>query len=249
MKIAMISLFPEMFEAIEQYGVSGRAIRSGIVNLAHFNPRDFADGSNRCVDDRPYGGGPGMVIMVEPLLGALAAARDWMKTSIHRVVHMSPQGNLLKQKSLQRFLDLEGLILIAGRYEGVDERFVNLEVDEEWSIGDYVLSGGELAAMVLTDALTRHLPNALGHAQSAEQGSFSRGLLGYPQYTRPDTVSGVKVPEVLLSGDHDRVRLWRMSQSLQRTRDRRPELLCELSLDDEQSELLSLIERSSSDNV
>ena len=179
----------------------------------------------------------------------MAAAREWIGTSVHRVVHMSPQGKLLKQRNLQRFLELEGLIIIAGRYEGIDERFLNLEVDEEWSIGDYVLSGGELAAMVLMDALMRHLPNVLGHAQSAEQGSFSHGLLGYPQYTRPDTVSGVKVPEVLLSGDHDRVRLWRLSQSLQRTRDRRPELLCELSLDDEQSKLLSQINRSSSDDV
>ena len=186
----MISLFPEMFDAISKYGVSGRAFDNGLIELRSYNPRNYADDPHQSVDSRPYGGGPGMVMMAEPLSRALADAKGWMESTDHKVVYMSPQGKVLKQKHLKSFSSCEGIILVAGRYEGVDERFIKQEVDEEWSIGDYVLSGGELPAMVVVDALIRNIPGALGHAQSAEEGSFSQGFLGHPQYTRPDSVAG-----------------------------------------------------------
>lgn len=237
MKIALISLFPEMFAALTDYGISGRAVDQGLVELANFNPRDYTDDRHKTVDDRPYGGGPGMVMMVEPLRRAIAAAREWADDSA-LVVYLSPQGKVLDQPTVNGFAQRQSVILIAGRYEGIDERLIEAEVDEEWSIGDYVLSGGELPAMVLVDALIRQLPGALGHNESAQQDSFTNGLLDCPHYTRPENHQGRVVPEVLLSGNHENIRRWRLQQSLRRTQQRRPELLDRLPLDQEQQALL-----------
>lgn len=237
MKIAVITLFPEMFAALTDYGVSGRAVKNGALRVQCFNPRDFAEDRHNTVDDRPYGGGPGMVMMIEPLRKALSEARSWAGDSA-RVIYLSPQGTLLNQHLVGEAAAGQDLILIAGRYEGIDERFIALEVDEEWSIGDYVLSGGELPAMVLMDALVRLLPGVLGHHQSADQDSFSEGLLDCPHYTRPESYQGLEVPGILLSGNHEKIRRWRLQQSLLRTRQRRPDLLDRLQLTTEQQALL-----------
>ncbi len=228
MKIAIVTLFPEMLSAVTEYGVTGRAVNEGLVKVTCFNPRDFTRDRHRTVDDRPYGGGPGMVMTAEPLRAALNAARDW--AGLARVVYLSPQGQRLKHATIMQFVGAsaeQALILIAGRYEGVDERFIELEVDEEWSIGDYVLSGGELPAMVLMDAVIRQLPGVLGHEQSAQQDSFADVLLDCPHYTRPPEFGGLKVPEVLVSGDHQAIQQWRHQQALKRTAERRPDLLVE----------------------
>ena len=237
MKIALISLFPEMFAALTDYGISGRAVNQGLVEVANFNPRDYTEDRHQTVDDRPYGGGPGMVMMIEPLRRAIAAARQWVDDSA-LVVYLSPQGKVLDQPAVSGFAQRQSVILIAGRYEGIDERLIEAEVDEEWSIGDYVLSGGELPAMVLVDAMIRQLPGALGHSESAQQDSFADGLLDCPHYTRPEDYQGRIVPEVLLSGNHENIRRWRLQQSLVRTQQRRPELLDRLPLDNEQQALL-----------
>jgi len=241
MKIALITLFPDMFEAVTKHGISGRAVKNGLVELAFFNPRDFTEDKHRTVDDRPYGGGPGMVMMIEPLRRSINAAREWIDEQTP-VVYLSPQGKVLSQAAVNGFAEQKSLILIAGRYEGIDERLIGLEVDEEWSIGDYVLSGGELPAMVLIDALLRQKPGVLGHKDSAEQDSFAKGLLDCPHYTRPEVYGGESVPPILLSGDHKKIRNWRMRQSLLRTQLRRPDLLDGLALDDEQ---LGIIKESS----
>ena len=238
MKIALITLFPEMFEALTDYGISGRAVNQGLVEVSCFNPRDFTDDPHSAVDDRPYGGGPGMVMMIDPLRKAISAAKDWIQGE-PLVVYLSPQGKVLQQSAVDQFaMQQRPLILIAGRYEGIDERLIELEVDQEWSIGDYVLSGGELPAMVLLDALIRQLPGALGHSESASQDSFAEGILDCPHYTRPDNYEGLYVPEVLLSGNHEKIRQWRLKQSLLKTKQRRPDLLDRLELDDEQKALL-----------
>ncbi len=238
MKIALITLFPEMFEALTDYGISGRAVNQGLVEVSCFNPRDFTDDPHSTVDDRPYGGGPGMVMMIDPLRKAISAAKDWIQGE-PLVVYLSPQGKVLQQSAVDQFaMQQRPLILIAGRYEGIDERLIELEVDQEWSIGDYVLSGGELPAMVLLDALIRQLPGALGHSESASQDSFAEGILDCPHYTRPDNYEGLDVPEVLLSGNHEKIRQWRLKQSLLKTKQRRPDLLDRLELDDEQKALL-----------
>ena len=237
MKIALITLFPNMFEAISEYGISGRAVKNCLVELACFNPRDFTEDKHRTVDDRPYGGGPGMVMLVEPLRKAIDAAREWIEGQ-PIVVYLSPQGRVLNQAEVNKFAEQKSLILIAGRYEGIDERFISLEVDEEWSIGDYVLSGGELPAMVLIDALIRQKPGALGHQDSAEQDSFAKGLLDCPHYTRPEVFGGERVPPILLSGDHKKINDWRMRQALLRTQSRRPDLLDGLELNKEQQAIL-----------
>ena len=238
MKIALITLFPEMFEALTDYGISGRAVNQGLVEVSCFNPRDFTDDPHSTVDDRPYGGGPGMVMMIDPLRKAISAAKDWIQGE-PLVVYLSPQGKVLQQSAVDQFaMQQRPLILIAGRYEGIDERLIELEVDQEWSIGDYVLSGGELPAMVLLDALIRKLPGALGHSESASQDSFAEGILDCPHYTRPDNYEGLDVPEVLLSGNHEKIRQWRLKQSLLKTKQRRPDLLDRLELDDEQKALL-----------
>jgi tRNA (guanine37-N1)-methyltransferase len=237
MKIALITLFPEMFKAITDYGISGRAVNQGLLEISSFDPRDFTDDPHATVDDRPYGGGPGMVMMIEPLRKAISAAKDWIQGE-PLVVYLSPQGKVLQQSAVNQFATQQSLILIAGRYEGIDERLIELEVDQEWSIGDYVLSGGELPAMVFIDALIRQLPGALGHKESANQDSFAEGILDCPHYTRPDQYEGLDVPEVLLSGNHEKIRQWRLKQSLLRTKQRRPDLLDKLELNDEQIALL-----------
>jgi tRNA (guanine37-N1)-methyltransferase len=235
MRFDVISLFPEMFAAMRQ-GVTGRAVERGQVGLRLWNPRDYADDVHRTVDDRPYGGGPGMVMMVEPLRQAIAAAKAAAPDS--RVLYLSPQGKRLDQAAVRRMAAEPGLVLLAGRYEGVDERLIDTDVDEEWSIGDYVLSGGELPAMVLMDAVIRLLPGVLGHADSAEQDSYVDGLLDYPHYTRPEEIGGRAVPEVLKSGNHELIRRWRLQQALGRTWLRRPELLEGRRLSSEEQQLL-----------
>ena len=242
MRIDVISLFPNMFAAITEHGITGRAIGKNLLNLTVWNPRDFTQDQHRTVDDRPYGGGPGMVMMAEPLRKAIDAARHAALTttgSASRVVYLSPQGKRLDQQVVVEATQSSGWILLAGRYEGIDERLIASQVDEEWSVGDYVLSGGELAAMVLIDAITRLLPGALGHEDSASQDSFSNGLLDYPHYTRPETVAGQSVPAVLLSGDHQAIARWRLTQALGRTWQRRPDLLERMQLDDYQKDLLN----------
>lgn len=242
MRIAVVTLFPEMFDAISHYGVSGRAVERGLLQLRCINPREFAPDRHQTVDDRPYGGGPGMVMMIEPLKQAVAAAQRWLIEQggqAGKTVYLSPQGQRLNQTSVGEFGSASDLVFIAGRYEGVDERFIAECVDEEWSIGDYVLSGGELPAMVVIDAITRLLPGVLGDAESAEQDSFAAGLLDCPHYTRPSDYQGCKVPSVLLSGDHKKIAVWRLQQSLGRTWERRPDLIDKLQLDEQQSALLN----------
>lgn len=236
MRFAIVTLFPEMFEAISRYGITGRAVTRGLVDIHCINPRDFAPDRHQTVDDRPYGGGPGMVMLAEPLRLATEMARRCLmergaEQAAIKVIYLSPQGKPLDHARVATLAELENVVLIAGRYEGIDERFIESEVDVELSIGDYVLSGGELPAMVLIDALTRMLPGALGDANSAIQDSFVQGLLDCPHYTRPEEYQGRKVPAVLLSGDHKRIEKWRLQQSLGRTWERRPELLERIQLD------------------
>ena len=238
MRIQVVTLFPEEFRPLVDLGVTGRAIREGRVQVDTLNPRDFATDRHRTVDDRPYGGGPGMVMAVEPLRSTIRAARERADGSA-QVALLSPQGRVLDQAAATALAGRDELILVCGRYEGIDERLIELEIDEEWSIGDYVLSGGELAAAVLIDAVTRLLPGVLGHEQSAEQDSFTDGLLDCQHYTRPETVEGKDVPPVLLSGDHGAIERWRRKQSLGRTWLRRPDLLEGLELDAESAKLLA----------
>ncbi len=237
MRIDVITLFPESLEGLTGLGVTGRAIREGQVVLKTWNPRDFATDRHRTVDDRPYGGGPGMVMAVEPLSTTIAAAQKEHANGT-RVSLMSPQGRKLDQAGVDELAGRQGLILVCGRYEGIDERLIESEIDEEWSIGDYVISGGELAAAVIVDAVTRLLPGVLGHAQSAVQDSFVDGLLDHPHYTRPEVMGGKAVPEVLLSGDHEAIRRWRRKQALGRTWQLRPDLLINRQMDDEAELLL-----------
>lgn len=235
MRFDVVTLFPEMFRAVEA-GVTGKALQGKQAELHLWNPRDYTDDTHRTVDDRPYGGGPGMVMMVEPLRAAVEAARQAAPQS--KVIYLTPQGQRFDQQAAREMARTSGLILLAGRYEGIDERLVECCVDEEWSIGDYVLSGGELAAMVIMDAVIRLLPGVLGHEESAAQDSYMNGLLDFPQYTRPDELQGQQVPEVLLSGDHEAIRRWRLQQALGRTWIRRPDLLEQRQLSDEERQLL-----------
>lgn len=237
MRFDVVTLFPEMFDAVSRYGITGRAVEKGLVELALWNPRDYTQDRHRTVDDRPYGGGPGMLMKIEPLRDAIREARSAGPGKGH-VIYLSPQGRPLDQQGVRELAQHEQLVLIAGRYEGVDERLIETEVDEEWSIGDYVLSGGELGAMVVIDTVTRLIPGALGHEDSAEQDSFSDGLLDCPHYTRPEQFEELGVPEVLLSGDHAAIARWRMKQALGRTWLRRPDLLERLELNAEQQQLL-----------
>ena len=237
MKIAVVTLFPEMLAAVRDNGITGRAVTRGQLEIQCWNPRDFTADRHKTVDDRPYGGGPGMLMKVQPLRDAVDAARQW--TGDARVVYLSPQGQVFDQSAATQMAQRGNLILIAGRYEGIDERLIHAVVDEEWSIGDYVLSGGELPAMVLIDAVTRLLPGALGDAQSAVEDSFSDGLLDHPHYTRPEVLDGETVPAILLSGDHEKIRRWRLQQALGRTWLRRPDLLQSKNLTEEQRALLT----------
>lgn len=238
MQIGAVSLFPELIQAVARHGILGRAVDAGLVGLRCANPRDYTRDSHRTVDDRPYGGGPGMVLKYEPAAAAIRALQNSMPAGAP-VVYMSPQGAKFDQAVARRFAELPGFILLAGRYEGVDERLIEETVDEELSLGDFVLSGGEIAALAVIDAVVRLLPGALGDDESALQDSFSGGLLDHPHYTRPEVVEGRQVPEVLLSGDHARIARWRQKQALGRSFLRRPELLDRLDLNDEQRRLLA----------
>jgi len=238
----VVTLFPRMLDAVTAWGVTGRARERGLYQLVAWNPRDFAANAYRTVDDRPYGGGPGMVMMPEPLTRALAAAKQRQKSAgvaKPRVVHLSPQGRLLDHAMVVEFAREAGLVLLAGRYEGVDERVIERDVDDEVSIGDYVLSGGELAAMVLIDCIVRQLPGVLGDAESAREDSFVNGLLDCPHYTRPEVFEGAAVPPVLLSGDHAEIARWRLKQALGRTWQRRPDLIARRTLTAEEQALLT----------
>lgn len=237
MRIDVVTLFPELVETVSRCGVVGRAIGAGIASLHLWQLRDFATDRHRTVDDAPFGGGPGMVLKAEPVLTAVAAARVAAVQPV-RVAYLSPQGRRFDQAAACELAGRERLLLLCGRYEGVDERALEQVVDEEWSCGDYVLSGGELPAMMMIDAVVRLLPGALGDAQSAQQDSFMHGLLDHPHYTRPQQLDGRAVPPVLLSGDHARVARWRLQQALARTWRRRPDLLEGLELTDEQRLLL-----------
>jgi len=242
MHFGLVSLFPEMFDMVERSGVVGTALKDGLISLDTWNPRDFTKDRHRTVDDRPYGGGPGMLMKVQPLQDAIKAAQ---KHTIERksdarllTVYLSPQGECLNHELVVELAGYDSIVCVSGRYEGVDERVIRSEIDKEISIGDYVLSGGELASMVLIDAVSRMIPDVLGHADSASEDSFVSGLLDHPHYTRPDSINGDDVPEVLLSGNHEKIRIWRLKQSLGRTWLRRPDLLEKLSLDEEQDSLL-----------
>jgi tRNA (guanine37-N1)-methyltransferase len=236
MRFDVVTLFPDMLQAMIGDGVTGRAFNKGLAELATWNPRDYTRDVHRTVDDRPYGGGPGMVMKVEPLQAAIEDAKQAAPES--RVAYLSPQGKELNQSAVRELAQRDGMILIAGRYEGIDERVIDRYVDEEWSIGDYVLSGGELPALVLMDAVLRLLPGVLGDADSAEQDSFSEGLLDCPHYTRPELFADMPVPEVLKSGNHQAIHCWRLQQSLGRTWLRRPDLLQGRELTKEEQLLL-----------
>lgn len=235
MRLGIITLFPNMFQALE-FGIPGRAIKENLLSLQFWNPRDFTHDNYHRVDDRPYGGGPGMVLKTQPMMDAITAAKQSIPTA--KVIYLSPQGKTVTQQQIQTWATQPGLIFISGRYEGLDERVVELAVDEEWSIGDYVLSGGELPTMVIIDALSRCLPGALGDEASREQDSFTSGLLDYPHYTRPEEFAQLRVPDVLLRGNHQAIQRWRMKQALGRTWLRRPDLLANYPLKAEQQALL-----------
>ena len=238
-----------MFAAVSNYGVTGRAVKLGQLALSHSNPRDYTVDRHRTVDDRPYGGGPGMLMKIDPLQQAIGAAREAAGQGA-KVIYLSPQGRRFDHGKAVALAGEEALILVAGRYEGVDERLIESEVDEELSIGDYVLSGGELAAMVVVDAVTRQLPGVLGHELSAVEDSYADGLLDCPHYTRPEEYRGERVPEVLLSGNHEEIRRWRLKQALGRTLERRPDLLEGRAMTPEEDELLAeyLCERDETTN-
>lgn len=236
MKIGVLTLFPEMFDALTRFGVSGRAVTRELLSLQCYNPRDWTRDRHQTVDDKPYGGGPGMVMKVEPMRQAIADVRQALPQA--RVALLSPQGARFDQQAARDLAGRQQWILVAGRYEGIDERLVERDIDEQWSIGDYVLSGGELAAMVMIDAVARLLPGVLGAPDANAEESFTAGLLEYPQYTRPEEIDGQRVPEILLSGDHGAIRRWRKQQAVVRTWQRRPDLLNEQTLDAEARQFL-----------
>ena len=238
----VVTLFPAMFDAISQHGITARALENKLYGLSLWNPRDYTTDNHRTVDDRPYGGGPGMVMLAEPLEQAIQAAKARQLAAgviKPKVIHMSPSGKPLTHEIVMDLVAEQGLVVLASRYEGVDQRLLDRVVDAEYSIGDYVLSGGELPAMVLMDAIVRQLPGALGDADSAVEDSFVDGLLDCPHYTRPEEYAGERVPEVLTSGNHAKIKQWRLKMSLKRTRDQRPDLLAVRSLSKEESRLLA----------
>lgn len=237
MQIAVVTLFPEMVGQVVEFGVVGRAVERELLSFSSHNPRDFAEDAHRTVDDRPYGGGPGMVLKYEPAALAIREAKQGMPDG-SPVICLSPSGKVFDQAEARRLAGLQGFVLLAGRYEGIDERLIETEVDEELSLGDFVLSGGEIAAMAVIDAVTRLLPGVLGDRESAAQDSFMNGLLDYPHYTRPEAIDGRRVPAVLMSGDHARIARWRYKQALGRSFLRRPDLVKKLNLDKEQRKLL-----------
>jgi tRNA (guanine37-N1)-methyltransferase len=237
MDLHVISIFPDMFSAMTEHGVIGRAIKQNVLSLTLHNPRDYADDKHNTVDGRPFGGGPGMVMMPEPMVKVIDAAKAQAKPGA-KVIYLSPQGERFDHAAAKEFAERDSVVFLAGRYEGIDERVLEHHVDEEWSIGDFVLSGGELPAMVMIDAIARLLPDSLGNSESAEQDSFAHGILDCPHYARPETYAGQKVPDVLLSGNHKAIAKWREQQALGRTWERRPELLEKIELTDEQQRLL-----------
>ena len=242
----VITLFPEMFTAVTQSGITRRALENGLWRLNCWNPRDFAEDNYRSVDDRPYGGGPGMVMLPEPLEKSISAAQERRRVigeAAAKVIYFSPQGRPLKHARVLELARSSGAILLCGRYEGVDERLIERCVDEEISLGDFVLSGGEIAALALIDATVRQLPGALNDADSAAEDSFADGLLDCPHYTRPEMYQGMRVPEELLSGNHERIRRWRLKQALRRTWRRRPELFEQRTLSREEASLLEELQR------
>jgi tRNA (guanine37-N1)-methyltransferase len=243
-RIDVVTLFPQMVAQAAAVGVTGRALERGLWQLGVWNPRDFTTDNHKTVDDRPYGGGPGMVMMAEPLAQAIAAAKAAQREqgiALPWVIHLTPAGRPLTHGRVMEFAGASdaGYILLAGRYEGIDERLLAREVDEEVAVGDFVVSGGELPALMVVDAIARQLPGALNDEQSAREDSFANGLLDCPHYTRPDVYEGMAVPDVLLSGHHAEIRRWRLQQSLQRTRDRRPDLLSGRALTSEEAALLA----------
>ena len=246
--IQIISLFPEMFTPLN-LSIPGRTKKKGLIKISYLNPRDFTSDKHNTVDDRPYGGGPGMVMKFEPLLAAIKMAKLRQKNlhSIPLVSYLSPQGRRFDQIAAKELSQRKGLILIAGRYEGIDQRLINSEVDEEWSLGDFILSGGELAAMCLIDTIVRLQPGALGHLESASQDSFSSALLEHPHYTRPANIDGQKVPDILLQGDHSAIARWRLKQALGRTWERRPDLLKNHILSEQERVLLAEFIRENSE--
>jgi len=235
--VGVITLFPQMFDALTKFGVISRAVKTGLIDVQCWNPRDFTSDKHNTVDDRPFGGGPGMLMMVQPLTDAIRAAKAAAGGDVH-TIYLSPQGRKLDQQGVAELATHSKLLLVAGRYEGIDERVIESEIDEEWSIGDYVLSGGELPAMTLIDAVSRLVPGVLGHDMSAVEDSFASGLLDCPHYTRPEVLHGKQVPAVLLSGHHENIRRWRLKQALGRTWLRRPDMLNVLALTKEQRKLL-----------
>ncbi|MEE9451223.1 MAG: tRNA (guanosine(37)-N1)-methyltransferase TrmD [Gammaproteobacteria bacterium] len=237
LQIGVVTLFTEMFDALS-YGVSARAIKNDCLKLHYWDPRDFADNEYRHIDDRPYGGGPGMIMRAQPLTAAILAAKQVLGQST-KTIYLSPQGRMIDQNRISQWSQAENLIFVAGRYEGIDERLMDTVIDEEWSIGDYILTGGEFAAMVVIDAVSRLLPGTLGNAESAQQESFSDGLLECPHYTRPATFDGLAVPQTLLGGDHRAIQRWRLKQSLGRSWLRRPDLLEKRPLTDPETSLLN----------
>ncbi|MDP1754354.1 MAG: tRNA (guanosine(37)-N1)-methyltransferase TrmD [Methylotenera sp.] len=244
-KVEVVTLFPEMFDAITKYGITSRALQQRIYDVQFWNPRDFTTDNHKTVDDRPYGGGPGMVMLAEPLEKAINAAKDKQAAQNIEswVIHLSPAGKPLTHEKVMQLSKKQGLVLLTSRYEGVDQRLIDAQVDEELSIGDYVLSGGELPAMALIDAIVRQLPGSLGDSDSAIEDSFVDGLLDCPHYTRPEQYNSVSVPEVLTSGNHAKIKQWRLKMSLQRTRDQRPDLLAARPLTKEEARLLKEIEQ------
>jgi tRNA (guanine37-N1)-methyltransferase len=248
LRIDVVTLLPELVAGLIKGGITGRAVQRGLLELVLWNPREYAEDLHRTVDDRPYGGGPGMLMKVAPMQAAIVAARRHAQRRFH-TVYLSPQGRLLDQAKVRELASRSGLTLLAGRYEGVDERLIEAAADEELSIGDYVLSGGELAAMVVIDAVVRMLPGALGDPESAQQDSFTDGLLDCPHYTRPEEIGGRRVPGVLLSGDHAAIRRWRLKQALGRTWLRRPELLGPEGLNPERRALLEEFKRECAESA
>jgi tRNA (guanine37-N1)-methyltransferase len=242
MNIGVVSLFPEMFNALH-HGIPGRAIEYGLLNLTLYNPRDFTEDKHRTVDNRPYGGGPGMVLMYQPMRDAIRAAKR-QHGNTTPVIYLSPQGKPLHHHAILSLAQYDDLVFVAGRYEGIDERLRETEITEEWSLGDYVISGGEFAAMIMIDAIMRQVPGALGHTDSAKQDSFAQGLLDHPHYTRPEKIDGMCVPEVLLSGNHAAIETWRQQEALKRTWLRRPDLLNKVTLSKQQKLLLEQFKKA-----
>ncbi|WAI11591.1 MAG: tRNA (guanosine(37)-N1)-methyltransferase TrmD [Buchnera aphidicola (Macrosiphum albifrons)] len=231
----IITIFPEMFSAIINYGIIGQAIKKKIININFLNPRNFSKNKYKSVDDRPYGGGPGMLMSVEPLYLAIQEAKSRLKNAT--VIYLSPQGKELEQNNIEELIAKKQIIFICGRYEGIDQRIIDNQVDEEWSIGSYILTGGELAAMVMIDSISRLIPGVI-KKKSIEEDSFSNNLLDYPSYTRPEIIKNMSVPKILLSGNHDQIRIWRLKQSLGKTWIKRPDLLKKKKLTEEETILL-----------